>query len=213
MGKLITVVGNTGVGKTTLVRLLSEQAGFVTGLEGYTEHPFQALFKSDPNYALANQLDYLLLRAEQEQAIRNGPQTGVLDGGLDMDFHVFTRLFHQKGWLRGDELNLLERLYASLRNLLPPPEVIIYMQANAETVAERFRHRGRILEVATLADVQVAGDLLDRWLGQVDPERVLHFDASADDPTYRLSLPNLLVQINTKIGTAQWNTKSSSARS
>lgn len=200
MGKLISVVGNTGVGKTSLVRALREQAGFVTGLEGHVERPFQALFKRDPRYALANQLDYLLLRAEQEQAIRRGAQTGVLDGGLEMDFHVFSRLFHQKGWLDDGEFALLERFYTTLRNFLPPSEVIIYMQADPAIVAERFRRRARALEIAAPEDIRALSDLLDGWLAQADPERIIHFDASADDPNYRSSLPDLLVQIDARIG-------------
>ena len=96
MGKLIVVVGSTGVGKTTLVRALCKQGLFVTGLEEHNEQPFQRILKTDARYALANQLDYLLLRAEQERHLRQSPQTGLMDGGLEMDFHGFTRLFHAR---------------------------------------------------------------------------------------------------------------------
>lgn len=200
MGKLIIIVGNTGVGKTALTRALCSQANFVSGLEGHAERPFQALFKTDPRFALANQMDYLLLRAEQEQAIRSGDRTGVLDGGLDMDFHVFTRLFHQRGWLRDDEFALLERFHRLLRALLPPPEVIISMQADPEVAAGRFRRRARPLEIAAPEDAQAVNDLLGCWLAQADPTRLLPFDASADDPDYRASLPGLLAQIHARIG-------------
>src|SRR4030095_6286040 len=93
MSKLISVVGPSGVGKTTFVRTLAQAYPFTTAYEGHAERPFQALFKQDKKYALANQLDYLLLRAEQEKELRASPQIGLLDGGLDLDFHGFRRLF------------------------------------------------------------------------------------------------------------------------
>ena len=47
MGKLIAVIGPSGVGKTTLVRSLAQKGNFLTALEGHDERPFQALFKQD----------------------------------------------------------------------------------------------------------------------------------------------------------------------
>ena len=65
MGDLVAVVGVSGVGKTALVRALAETQKFKTAFEQHAGRPFQALFKQDPRYALANQIDYLLLRAAQ----------------------------------------------------------------------------------------------------------------------------------------------------
>lgn len=195
MGKLITVIGNSGVGKTTLVRVLSAAGNYATGLEGHLERPFQALFKADRRYALANQMDYMLLRSEQEQSIRNDPRTGILDGGLEMDFFIFSRLFQQKGWLTGEEFALLERLYRSLRNFLPPPDVIIYMHAAPDMIAERFRRRGRPLEIATTDDLSAIAILLEEWLTDMCPSRLIRLDATPDDPGYAGALPKLMENI------------------
>ena len=70
MGKLITVIGPSGVGKTALVRALTRAGNFETALEQHEERPFQTLFKLDARYGLANQIDYFLLRAEQERTLR-----------------------------------------------------------------------------------------------------------------------------------------------
>jgi len=192
MGKLVVLVGNSGVGKTTLTRVLCAAGDFATGLEGHAERPFQALFKSEARFALANQVDYLLLRAEQERTIRLDMRTGIQDGGLEMDFFVFTRLFHRKGLLSFLEYQLCERLYAQIRATQSPPEGILRLTAPLEVVAQRFSRRSRPLEIADRDDLQAIETLLDDWLGRVDPDRILHLDASQDDPRYRHCLPEAL---------------------
>jgi len=195
MGKLIVVVGNAGVGKTTLVNVLRANGMYNTGLEEHIERPFQALFKTDRRYALANQVDYLLLRAEQERLIRQSRQMGIQDGGLDMDFYIFTRLFLQKGYLSAGEFSLCKRLYSQIRAAQPYPERIIWMQAPLEVVAVRFALRGRPLEIAERDDLKVIDSLLQEWLNRLDPTKLIRFDASEEDPTYRNLLPALLVQL------------------
>jgi len=102
---------------------------FATGMEEHIARPFQALFKNDRAFALANQIDYLLLRAEQERLIRAYARTGLQDGGLEMDFFVFTRLFQHKGLLSAQEFQLCERLYSQIRSAQPPPEGILCLRA------------------------------------------------------------------------------------
>src|SRR5215216_7371861 len=112
MSKLIAIVGASGVGKTALVSALAKSAGFETAYEQHSERPFQALFKNDSRYALANQIDYFLLRAEQEGELRRASEIGIMDGGLDLDFHGFTRLFLSRGLLSGAEYDLCRRVYS-----------------------------------------------------------------------------------------------------
>jgi deoxyadenosine/deoxycytidine kinase len=196
MSKLITVVGNSGVGKTTFTRELCRAGAFATGLEQHIERPFHVLFsKNLHRFAFANQIDYLLLRAEQEQAIRQGAITGVLDGGLDQDFFVFTRLFSNRGFLTDGEFQLCERLYRFFRNVLPPPDLIIRLVAPLEVVVERYARRSRRLEIAKIEDLVELEKLLDDWLGSVTESPVLTVDASPDDPGYAQALIDVLAVI------------------
>jgi deoxyadenosine/deoxycytidine kinase len=198
MGKLIAVVGNSGVGKTTFARVLCRQADLVSGLEQHAGRPFQEAFALDlQKYALANQVDYLLLRAEQELAIRRSSGTGVLDGGLDLDFFVFTRHFYRKGYLAEKEYRLCARIYAFFRELLPPPDLICRLTAPVEIVSERYARRNRSLEIAGLQDLAAMEILLDDWIAGITETPVLTIDASQDDPEYTSILPRLARQIKT----------------
>jgi len=196
MGKLIVVVGNAGVGKTTLTQQLCQQGGFVSGLEQQAERPFQQLFANHlARYALPNQVDYLLLRAEQEWALRQQPQIGLQDGGLETDFWIFTRRFYQKGYLDEPGYQLCERLYTFFRQCLPPPDLIIHLMAPLEVIAARYAQRNRPLEIAQLDDLVALDALLTEWLDQVSAIPILTVDAANEDPAYTRATPWLLAQI------------------
>jgi deoxyadenosine/deoxycytidine kinase len=192
MGKLIVVVGGTGVGKTALVRALNAYGPFAVGLEGHIERPFQRLFKTDSHFALANQLDYLLLRAEQEQFLRQCNQTGLMDGGLEMDYHGFTRLFHARGWLDDAEFDLCKRFYKLVRSHQPPPELVIHLTAQPDVIHQRLAIRKRI-NIADAEDLPLLDRFLDEWLSTLNPDHLLRLDVSEKDFGYRKLLPSLLV--------------------
>ncbi|GAB4426254.1 MAG: hypothetical protein Kow002_15570 [Anaerolineales bacterium] len=199
MGKLIAIIGASGTGKTTLAQTLSKTGAFATALEQHQQRPFQSLFKNDSRYGLPNQIDYLLLRAEQEMELRAVSQTGLTDGGLDLDYHGFTRLFHARGLLTGPEHDLCRRLYQTLRKLLPLPDIIIRLRTDRETVASRLSARERI-NIASAEDFELFESFLDEWLADVPVQQIIEADVSENDPQYRRLAPALLDQIRTKLG-------------
>jgi deoxyadenosine/deoxycytidine kinase len=194
MSKLIAIVGPSGVGKTALVHALAKAYPFETAYEGHAERPFQALFKEDARYALANQIDYFLICAEQEKQLRASPRIGLMDGGLDLDFHGFTRLFHQRGLLTEAELALCRRVYNFLRTTLPRPELFVRLCADEETVAHRLSARDRI-NIARAEDTALFNSFLDEWLASIPPDQVLVLDVSKETLEYERSVDIVLKAI------------------
>lgn len=197
MVKLIAVVGNTGVGKTTFVQRFCEHTGFPSGLEGHEERPFQELFTLDrQKYGFPNQIDFMVLRAEQEIEIRNSDIIGVQDGGLDEDFFLFTRLFYQKGYLTGREFALCERTYHLLREVLPPPDLFVWLRAPIEVIAERYEKRDRRLGIAKIEDLAAMEILLEEWLGVIPSTSLITIDTESEDRRFSNSIQMVLDRIH-----------------
>jgi deoxyadenosine/deoxycytidine kinase len=175
MNKLIVIVGPSGVGKTTLARALCEKRDFAIAYEQHSERPFQTLFKQDPKYALANQLDYLLYRAEQESELRKIDKPALMDGGLDLDFHGFTRLFHARGWLTDEEFNLCRRFYEHTRS-------------------QRLASRNRI-NIASSEDTAAFNSFIAEWLDSIPSSQLLRLDVSGESSSYPQSTLAILKRI------------------
>ncbi len=197
MGKLICIIGNNGSGKTTLTKALCKAGGFTPYLESHDDRPYQFLFAQDVRtYALPNQLDYLLTRVEQEYTIRTQPTTGVQDGGLDQDFHLYTRLFHQKGFLDDKGYALCQRTYRALRNGAPLPDLFVRLKLPLTQLRQRLQARARfdLEQLVTLEDLNRLEYYLEEWTSTLPPERLLVLDIAHERVDFAGALPEILAK-------------------
>jgi deoxyadenosine/deoxycytidine kinase len=199
MGKLITIAGNLGAGKTTLTKLICDQGGFIPYWERPEEHPFQKVFLDDlPRWALANQMEFFLFRCEQELQIRKENRVAVMDGGLDQDYHVFTKNLYNKGHLTLDEFNICKRFYHFVRSFLPPPDIIIRIIIDMPTLLQRRINRDRktvdqLFNPNEFVDLEL---LLDGWLKGEASTPVLLFSFEHDLDHCTDEIKGLIRKIN-----------------
>jgi deoxyadenosine/deoxycytidine kinase len=197
MGKLITITGVSGTGKTTFTQKLGEKTGIPVYLEQHAQRPFHNEAVLDPDsFMLQNQMDFLLFRAEQERKIRISEYTGIVDGGLETDYHVFTHQFHQRGLLSEAGFDLCTRFYHLTRSLTPPPDLIVYLKASLEVVNKRFLRRQRQVEVSRIGDLSVQKVLIETWLAAEKNSRIISIDADGENVEYTRGIEKLLPFIN-----------------
>jgi len=142
--KYVVVEGAIGAGKTTLAGKLAAQLGAQTLLESPEENPFLEKFYRDAGrYALPTQIFFLFQRMNQLRALA---QPDLFDARIVSDFLLDKDPIFARLTLGDDELALYQQLYDHLRPQAPLPDLVIYLQAEPETLIDRIRKRGISME-------------------------------------------------------------------
>lgn len=142
--RYVVVEGPIGVGKTSLARRLARHIGAATLLEKPDENPFLPKFYQEPaRHALATQLFFLFQRGNEVRDLAQMDffrTSTVADYLLDKDM-LFARLN-----LTDAEFTLYQQIYSTLQLQAPAPDMVIYLQAEPETLLERVRRRAKPYE-------------------------------------------------------------------
>ncbi len=139
----VAIEGVIGVGKTTLVRLLTPDLKATPVLEVFDENPFLSSFYSDrARYAFQTQIFFLLSRYRQQhnipEALVRGP---VLS---DYTFAKDSLFAHLN--LAGDELAVYDRLHTAMAEKIPKPDLFVYLRADLDVLMARIAQRDRTYE-------------------------------------------------------------------
>ena len=136
--RYIAIEGPIGVGKTRLAERLAGRFDAHTILED-ADNPFLADFYNErTGAALQAQLFFLLNRHRQLIAMRQADlfqHTIVCDYLFDRD-KIFAYLN-----LDDNELFIYQRLYDLLARDVPPPDLVIYLQAPTDVLIRRLREK------------------------------------------------------------------------
>ncbi len=144
--RYIVVEGPIGVGKTTLSQKLAEAFNAQTLLEQPQDNPFLERFYRDAGrYALQTQMFFLFQRMNQ---LRDLKQADMFNAPIVSDFLLDKDPIFAHLTLSDDELNLYRQLYEHLRPQAPVPDLVLYLQAQPETLVERVKKRGIPMESA-----------------------------------------------------------------
>ena len=154
----IAVDGPIGVGKTTLVEMLTHRFESVKILED-VNNPFLPDFYQDrPGAAFQTELYFLLSRYKQQQEIA---QRGLFDRMLVADYTFQKNRIFAYLNLSDDELMLFDKLFALLEPQIPVPDLVIHLVADVDTCMERIRKRARSFE-KTISQEYLA-ELIDAY--------------------------------------------------
>jgi len=196
----IAIAGNIGAGKSTLTRLLAERLGWQPFYEANAENPYLADFYQDMHrWSFHSQVFFLGKRLEHHHKLLTLPGPVVQDRTVYEDAEVFAHNLYRQGYLSERDYDAYRRLYQSVAAFLPPPTLLIYLQASTETLLAHIQRRGRDYErdisPAYLAQL---GQLYESWINRWTASPLLRLNIDGRDFEHQ---PAVLDQIVTQIHT------------
>lgn len=198
MEKFIAVAGNIGVGKSTLVTLLSENLQWTPFYEPVTENPYLADFYEDMQaWGFHSQIYFLMRRLRIHRKLMDMSGSVIQDRSVYEDAEVFAHNLHLQDAINERDYATYRELYQVLVEFLPPPDLVIYLRASVPTLVNRIAQRDRDYERTISADYLAdLNELYEDWVNNFDLCPVL--TVPCDDLDY-VAKPQHLALIADKV--------------
>jgi deoxyguanosine kinase len=193
--RYIVTEGPIGVGKTSLTTLIAEELGARLILERAEDNPFLPDFYRDPaRYRFQTQMFFLLSRFSQQQEMTQPD----LFTRITISDYLFEkdRIFAYLN-LDEPELALYEQVYRILEPKIVKPDLVIFLQADTDTLLRRIKMRSRPFEKEINYEyIAAINEAYNQFFFRYSDTPLLVINTSEIDFVYRREdLDDLLKQI------------------
>lgn len=179
----IAIAGNIGSGKTTLTQMLTKRYGAKSYLEE-TDNPYIGDFYNDMNRWSFNLQMYFLGSRIQQTMDMLSQDAGVIfqDRTIYEDAHIFADNLHQMGLMPTRDINTYMKIFNLVTNLIPKPDLLIYLKASVPTLISQIRKRGREYEI-NIDELYLKrlNERYDHWIENLYDGPVLVIDKDHED--------------------------------
>lgn len=164
--RYVAVAGNIGAGKSSLVDFLCRRFGFHPYFEPNDDNPYLDDFYGDmARYAFHSQVYFLGAKYQIHRALDASPHNVVQDRTIWEDAEIFVENLRISSIMDERDYATYRTLYESIRDVLRPPDLMIYLHCNTRTIRRRIKKRGRSAEQEIpLAYIKRLQKLYDGWI-------------------------------------------------
>jgi len=164
--KHIAVAGNIGAGKTTLTELLAKHYKWIPHFEDVEHNPYLNDFYDDmPRWSFQLQIYFLNSRLNQLVEIRNGTETVIQDRTIYEDAYIFAPNLHEMGLMSKRDFDNYAKFFQTLKSMVQPPDLLVYLQASVPTLVGQIQSRGREYEENIRLDyLKRLNEYYNRWI-------------------------------------------------
>ncbi|MCX8020387.1 MAG: deoxynucleoside kinase [Chitinophagaceae bacterium] len=173
--KHIAVAGNIGAGKTTLTEMLSKHYRWIPYFEDVDHNPYLMDFYEDmPRWSFNLQIYFLNSRLKQLVEIQQGTETVIQDRTIYEDAYIFAPNLHEMGLMSKRDFDNYFQFFQTLKALIKPPDLLIYLQAGVPTLVEQIQKRGREYEENIRLDyLKRLNEYYNKWISEYKEGKLL----------------------------------------
>jgi deoxyadenosine/deoxycytidine kinase len=176
--KHIAVAGNIGAGKTTLTELLSKHYKWIPHFEDVDHNPYLMDFYEDmPRWSFNLQFYFLNSRLQQLVEIQKGTETVIQDRTIYEDANIFAPNLHEMGLMSKRDFDNYYLFFQTLKGMIQPPDLLIYLKASVPTLVGQIQKRGREYEENIRLDyLKRLNEYYNKWIGNYKEGSLLVID-------------------------------------
>ena len=179
----ISIAGNIGSGKSSLTKLLSKHFGWIPFYESVDNNPYLSDFYADmKRWSFHLQVYFLSNRFRNHKQIIEMPESVVQDRSIYEDVEIFARNLHEMGNMDKRDYENYRDLFSIMVDYLKPPDLLIYLRANVNTLVRQIKLRGRSFEQSISKDyLERLNASYEDWIKRYDIGKLLVIESDEID--------------------------------
>ena len=176
--KHIAIAGNIGAGKTTLTTVLAKHFNWSPHYEDVENNPYLNDFYNDmQRWSFNLQIYFLNSRIKQLVEIQKGSQVVIQDRTIYEDACIFAPNLHEMGLMAKRDFENYQQFFETLKELVNPPDLLIYLKASVPTLVGQIQKRGREYEENIRLDyLKRLNEYYNNWIYNYKDGKVLIVD-------------------------------------
>lgn len=179
----VTIAGNIGSGKSSLTRLIADKFNWIPYFESVSDNPYLKDFYADmKRWSFNLQIYFLAHRFKIHKEITDNDKSVIQDRSIYEDVEIFARNLFQLGRMTERDYITYRALFKEMTSYLKPPDLVIYLKADIDTLMKQIKLRGRDFEKnIETSYLEELNSSYDEWISRYDYGKSLIIESDSLD--------------------------------